>query len=230
MDVHQARAGNDVLVAPRPNRSVRKASRPTSRVVRAAKSAWPPSEGDGTSAPPLLTSSASPRPVPGAMSDTLPSGFAVPAWSVRSSSARQHRDRVGHGSQIVQQADGRRVPASRRPTRASICQSALVRAAGRCTPGPPRRTRPPRRDAGLWPASARNGASIDSSVGEVACRVRADFDSGGPWGGGLEQAQPGVRASDVSREQHANSCPVARHRSASPRPRPRPIRQPRGRS
>ena len=56
----------------RPNRSIRSRSSTISRSVRAAKSACPPSDGDGTKRPSTLWRSASPRPVPAAMSAMLP--------------------------------------------------------------------------------------------------------------------------------------------------------------
>ena len=75
----------------------------SSRGVRAAKSACPASDGDGTNRPLTLWSSASPSPVPAAMSAALPVGTAMPSCSTASSSRLEHRHRVRHRLEIVQE-------------------------------------------------------------------------------------------------------------------------------
>ena len=63
----------------RPKRAVRVRASSASRSLRAAKSAWPASDGAGTKRLPTRCSSVSPRPVPGAMRAALPAASASPA-------------------------------------------------------------------------------------------------------------------------------------------------------
>src|SRR5688500_15194316 len=85
-----------MFVSPGPEITISTPTRPKIRVssraisisrgVRAAKSACPPSDGAGTKRPSTLCSSATPRPVPAAITAAFPPGSARPCCSVSISS------------------------------------------------------------------------------------------------------------------------------------------------
>ena len=87
----------------RPARSMRARSTSMPRSLLAAKSACPPSDGDGTKRPLTLCNNASPRPVPAAMSAMLPPRRASPALDGMELGRLQHRHRVSHRLEIVQE-------------------------------------------------------------------------------------------------------------------------------
>ena len=53
----------------------------------------------------MLRSIPSPRPVPAAMTATLPLAILAPSCRTASSSPLEHRDRVRHRLEVVEQAD-----------------------------------------------------------------------------------------------------------------------------
>ena len=73
-----------------------------SRGVRAPQSACPPSDAPGTNRPSMLCSSASPSPVPAAITAALPPDCATPCCSTASSSGLEHRHRVRHRFEVVE--------------------------------------------------------------------------------------------------------------------------------
>ena len=162
MDVDEPAARDDVLRRRRGRsaRSGRAAARSRARCARRSRRARLRTR-DGTKRPSTLCSSASPRPVPAAISAMLPPRSASPSCSTCTSDSPQHRDRVRHRLEIVEQ---RRRAECRTPRRRCARRRATARwSAARPRRSPARRRRSTRRSIARAssPSSVRNAAIID---------------------------------------------------------------------
>ena len=173
----------------------------SSRGVRAAKSAWPPSEGDGTKRPSTLCSSASPRPVPAAISAALPVGTAMPSCSTASSSGSSTGTASAMASRSL--SEPHRAPSSRRRRRdASAIHGTLVSRATSPVTGPAT----PMHTASTvgCPVSSRNVSTMSSRLSKSSVAYSRTTCADGPVASAAEQTRA------------ASSCRRRRRREASP--------------
>ena len=168
----------------RPTRWIRARSTSMSRSFRAAKSAWPPSDGDGTKRPSTWCSNASPRPVPAAISAMLPPRSASPLLKrVQLGSAAAPAPRrpwpADRSSSDARPMSNVRATAARRPATARW-------SAARCrrSPGRPRRSTPRRAPRPCTAGSLVNAGDHRRQIGEVERRERANDDRFGRAGRG----------------------------------------------